>query len=183
MKFMTDFSKMVFTGLLMTAFLSIPLGAGARSIDVEVQNFPETQMVEDALHPTKQPYYFDDSTYTEIEGRTSLSTGVSTPLVPEGKKLVVQYISFNLSSTGFEGDPVADFDIIDRSTGSPRWVVTHTLMPRKYNRAFGRTSYIWAGPINLVVEAGCKLQVGAVCAVTENTLIEVGVSGYLVDAE
>ena len=184
MKFMTDFSKMVFTGLLMTAFLSIPLGAGARSIDVEVQNFPETQMVEDALHPTKQPYYWDDTRYTSIDTMTSLYTGVSTDAVAEGKKLVVQFISCYASSSGFDGAPTIQLDILEKdSEGRVRFILTHLLSPQKHEKAFGRLNYIVSQPMDLVLEEGQYIQLAVGTRLDNSLHLKGGVSGYLIDAE
>lgn len=157
--------------------------AFARATPVEVQNWPAEQAIHDTDHPGNQPFQFDDYTSVDIEsGRdTSLSIGVSSELVPEGKRLIIQHISFNISSKGFMADPVCDVDVIDRSTGHSRWVVTHTLEPTKYNRAYDRISYISSKPITLYADPQSKVQVGCSTLVSEDTLIRVGLTGYYID--
>ena len=184
MKFMTDFSKMVFTGLLMTAFLSMPLGAEARSIDVEVQNFPEVQVTEDLHHPAKQPYYWDDTRYTSIDTMTGLYTGVSTDPVAEGKKLVVQFISFSASSRGFDNVPTIQVDIIQEDDrGFHRFIMTHMLSPQKHGNASDQLKYIVSQPMDLVLEEGQWVQIAIAARVDDSINIKGGVSGYLIDAE
>lgn len=131
--------------------------------------------------PFNQPFQFDDYNSSTITGPTSLSIGVSSPLVPAGKRLVIQHISFNLSSTGIEFDPVCDVDVLDYTSGSPQWVVTHILQPVRYERAYSRVSYISSQPLPLYAEPDYKIQVGCSAVVTENTSLSAALTGYFVD--
>jgi len=131
--------------------------------------------------PYNQPFQFDDYNSSTITGPTSLAIGVSSPLVPAGKRLVIQHVSFNLSTTGIEADPVCDVDVINYSSGSPQWVVTHTLQPVRYERAYSRISYISSQPIPLYAEPDWKIQVSCSAVVTENTSLSVALTGYFVD--
>lgn len=131
--------------------------------------------------PFNQPFQFDGSNSSSITGTTSLAIGVSSPLVPEGKRLVIQHISFNLSTTGIDADPLCDTDVLDYSSGSPSWVVTHILQPVRYERAYSMISYISSQPITLYADPGWKIQVGCSAVVTEDTSLHVSLIGYFVD--
>ena len=131
--------------------------------------------------PFNQPFQFDGYNSSTISGPTSLAIGVSSPLVPAGKRLVIQHISFNLSTTGIEADPVCDVDVLNYSTGSAQWVVTHTLQPVRYERAYSRISYISSQPLPLYAEPDWKIQVGCSAVVTENTSLSAALTGYFVD--
>lgn len=156
--------------------------AYARATPVEVENWPDTQVVRDADSPANQPFQFDDSNFSEIDGRTSLSLGVSSPLVPEGKRLIVQHISFDFNSTGFEAEPVCDVDVIAVDAGGHlSWVVTHPLAPTRYERAYDRVSYISSSPITLYADPSSKVQVGCSAVVSQNTGIKAAITGYYVD--
>lgn len=184
MKFATTLSKCMFAGLMLFMFLCLPASALARSTPVKVKNFPDVQTVEDANHPSKQRYHWDDTNFSQIEsGRnTSLSIGVSTDVVPEGKVLIVTHISYNGSSTGFQAAPLMSLDIIDVSTGYNNWVVTHYLTPQRYQAAHGRLRYVGSQAMSLVVHAGEKIQISMSALVDEDTSFSGAVSGYLVDA-
>ncbi len=134
-----------------------------------------------AALPFNQPFQFDDYNSSTITGLTSLSIGVTSPLVPAGKRLVIQHISFNLSSTGIDSDPLCRVDVLDYTSGSPQWVVTHFLQPVRYERAYSRISYISSQTLPLYAEPDYRVQVACSASVTEDTSLSAALTGYFVD--
>ena len=162
----------------------LPNTGFSRSTPVTVDNWPDTQLVQDVDLPANQPYQFDDSRYSEIDGNISLATGVSSDLVPEGKRLVIQHLSFSLSSTGIQADPYCYVDVVYRRPDDHLdWIVTHPLEPTKYLRAYDRVTYISSQPITLYVDPNMYVQVGCSVLTTENTSIKAALTGYYIDLD
>ena len=146
---------------------------------VTVENMPEVIEVPVGSAPVKTPFQYSSSDYWENEhGDTVLGIGEHTEEVPEGKRLVVEHLSYSISSDGFLGDPICEARVKNGALD----VVAHPLVTTMsvYRES---TLYRVSIPITLYADAGTEVGVSCWVLVSEDVREKLGVTGYLVDVE
>lgn len=167
---------------MLSAFCASPYAA-ARSTPVNVVNFPEVQAVEEINQPAFQPAQFYNTRFTEIDGpgTTLLSTGVEadpedeTP-VPDGKRLVVQHVSYQMRSGGMEGQPLCGLRVRDDFDTVVRHPLPLTLSMFRDDRVVTVST-----PITVYVDPGHSISVSCSVLVTDDVNQTLGLTGYFID--
>lgn len=173
--------KVGLAGVVLAAFVapgtSIGQSRASRSVPVSVQNFPAVQAVEDVDNPALQPYQSSSSRFTAVSspGVTLLATGIDFDPVPEGKRLVVQHLSYRVS-----GEDILDVTCAARVLDGFNVVVRHPL-PLQPDSFRTQEYFRVSTPITIYVDPGQDASVSCDVRTTDDVSQEVGVTGYLVD--
>ncbi len=174
--------KTLFLAAVLTIFLTPSAALAGRTIPVTVTNLPETVATVDVDSPVNQPFQFSDYGSSDIPdgGVTVLGTGMEMEdPVPEGKRLVIQHISFSISGTGIEHQPQILARVIDESF---RTVVEHPIPLTMSN--YGERKVLTASlPITLYVEEGQKAGILIIVRTSKNIFKRLALTGYYVDVD
>lgn len=173
----------IFAVVLLILALVIPMSAeAARATPVTVENLPEIMTMQDADNPVFQPFQHYSYDFIEIaHANTSLATGESADPVPAGKRLVVQHVSFSISSDApFRHAALCSVRIWDpiRST-----VVIEHPVPMIRQPLWDGEIARFSIPMTVYVDA--EMEVGVNCGVNvdDDVREKIGITGYLVDIE
>ena len=125
-----------------------------------------------------QPYQYSSTDFIDItnSGTTVLAAGESTDVVPDGKRLFVQNLSYKMSSVGIDGGPLCTARVLSESTE----IVTHPVLMTK--SMYGTTE-VFTANVSLMMYADPGMKVGISCwvRVTNDVREHLGVSGYYID--
>lgn len=154
-------------------FLSIPCSAfAARTVPVEVTNIQQ---------PAQQPFQYYERKHTDIgSDNTALVSGIyMEDPVPEGKRLVVQYLSFRLAGRDIPHAPFVTATVSDPS--SPLAPPVKHPLPIILTQTRLSDVTIASTPITIYVEAGQKLGVDFSVFTHDDVTSYIGITGYYID--
>ncbi len=129
---------------------------------------------------SNQPFQYsnDDFWSNEHSSTTVLATGEHTEVVPEGKRLVIQHISYSMKSDGMLNEPMCEAKVMNDTAQ----IVAHPLVMTISTYRDARLARV-STPITLYADPGMYVGVSCWVRVEDDVNESFGVTGYFIDLE
>jgi hypothetical protein len=151
-----------------------------KTAKVEVTNFPVQQAVFDVDNPAFQPFQQKRTfSYPVTPGSpTNVSFGTTFDPVPEGKRLVVEYVSFIMTAS-----PDAEFRGCGAGVRTPGSSdrVSHPLPHETFMRLDTHRQFQGGVPIRFYAEAGEVLGIGCLVLTSANIIAQFNLTAHYID--